>query len=272
MSPSRTSNLTPRFYGVLAHAKPFGKDSRVLATLLPILLLAAVDATGSVEAGATATSGNTDVQTYTGALKADAKTDGWGLALRSSGVYASSHHVQTAGSWDTSLRGDRAIIGKLSGYAKLSIDGDRFKGIDNRKGAGAGLAAATTWRDEGADFDHDALRAELGYQYYRVDLARTTKDQEIEAGRAFAGYKHAFQKETTFSEEDEALYDFKVKDRVLLTSVTALTVRLRAHLSFKASETVKVDSVPDLRDPADPTQGRFKRTDTLTAFAAIVTF
>src|SRR5438132_1865473 len=151
----------------------------VLLLLLPFPALAQVEATGSIEAGATATSGNTDVQTYTGALKTDAKSGGWGLAVRASGVYAETRHLQSAGSWDAVLRGDRAIAGKLAGYAKLSIDGDRFKGIDNRKGAGVGLAAATAWRAVGADFDHDALRGELGYQYYRVDLARASKDEEI---------------------------------------------------------------------------------------------
>jgi len=55
-------------------------------------------------------------------------------------------------------------------------------------------------------------------------------------------------------------------------AVSALSVRLRAHLAVKASETVKIDSVPDYVDPADPTRGRFKHTDTLTAVAMIVTF
>lgn len=228
--------------------------------------------TGSVEGGLTATSGNTDVQTYTFGAKADAKAKLWSAAFRSSGVYAQTHHVQSAGAWDASLRGDRTITGILSAYLRASMDGDPFKGINNRKGAGGGLSVAKAWRTPGAKFDHDAIRGELGYQYYRVDLARTDEDQDISAGRAFAGYQHSLSKETGISEEAEALYDFKIQDRVLMSSVTALTVQLKANLAFKASETIKADTVPDFIDPANPGLGRYKKVDTLTAFAVIVSF
>jgi len=218
-----------------------------------------LEVTGAIEGGATATSGNTNVQTYTGALKADGKTrDGWGLALRGAGVWAESHNIQTAGSYDTSIRGDRKIYGIVGYYLKLSIDGDRFKGVNNRKGVGTGFSVAKGWRTAGTDWDHDALRGELGYQYYRVDLALTSKDQEIQAGRAFAGYAHAFSKESVFSEEVEGLYDFKVEDRFLITSVTSLSV--------------KDDTQPDYVDPSDKTKGRFEKVDTITTFAVIFTF
>lgn len=226
---------------------------------------------GTAEAGATVTSGNTTVQTYTGALKVDGAWPTWGFALRSSGVYGRVRSTQTAGSWDASLRMDRQIFLSLSGYGRLSIDGDRFKGIENRKGAGGGLAWLAL-RRKGAGFDTDVLRAEIGYQYYREDRVAPAEDDDISAARGFVGYAHAFSKDSVFSEEAEALYDFKTDDRYLLTSITALTVRLSARVAFKASETIKVDTVPAYRDPAMPALGRFEKTDTVTSAAIIVGF
>lgn len=226
---------------------------------------------GSAEAGATVTSGNTTVQTYTGALKVDGIWPTWGFAVRSSGVYARVRSTQTAGSWDASLRGDRQIYASLSAYGRLSIDGDRFKGIENRKGAGAGLAWIV-FKRKATGYDADILRTELGYQYYREDRVAPAEDDDISAARAYLGYAHAFSKESVFSEEAEALYDFKTDGRYLLTSITALTVRLSARVAFKASETVKVDTIPAYRDPATPALGRFEKTDTVTSAAIIVGF
>ena len=261
---------------------------RLLLTALfvPTLSLAQPPAPqwkGSLEAGATSTRGNTDVQTFTGALSADGAWRGWGLALRSSGVHAESNDVQTAGSWDASLRGDRVLVGVLGAYARGSIDGDRFKGIENRKGAGGGLSVAKKWAARGLSdmpagdppapgYDRLAIRAELGYQYYREDLVGTTVDNEIQAGRAFGGLAIGISKDSTFSQETEALYDFEADDRYLITSVTALAVKLRRNLALKISQTVKIDTEPAYRDPADTSLGRFEETDTLTAFALIVTF
>lgn len=260
----------------------------LLAFLFPLAALAH-EATppykGSLEAGATHTSGNTEVQTYTGALTADATWRGWGLALRGSGVYAESEDVQTAGAWDASLRGDRALLGVLGVYGRVSIDGDRFKGFENRKGAGGGLSVAKKWAARGpvpvdmpsgeppaAGYDRLSLRAELGYQYYREDLVGTTVDNEVQAGRAFAGIGVAISKDTVFTEEAEALYDFETDGRYLVTSVTALVVKLRKNLALKLSQTVKVDTEPPYRDPANRDLGRFEEVDTLTASALIVTF
>lgn len=227
--------------------------------------------TGAVEAGATATSGNTQVETYTAAAKADGKWRGWGVAYRSSVVYAETRNIQTAGAFDASLRGDRKLVGPLSAYARLSIDGDRFKGINNRKGAGAGLGVEI-WKRAGEGYVANLLRTEFGYQYYREDLARTEEDHDIHAGRAFLAFLHAFHKEAVFTEEVEALTDFATEDRYLVTSVTALTVKLRTNIAFKISETVKMDTKPNFIVPEDESQGRFERVDTLTAAAVIVSF
>lgn len=227
--------------------------------------------TGALEAGATATSGNTQVETYTAGAKADGKWRGWGMAFRGSTVYAETRNVQTAGAFDANLRGDRKLVGPLSAYGRLSIDGDRFKGINNRKGAGAGLALEI-WKRPAEGYVADLLRAELGYQYYREDIARTEKDHDIHAGRAFAAFLHAFRKDAVFTEEVEALYDFATDDRYLIASVTALTVKLRTNIAFKVSETVKMDTKPNFLVPEDESLGRFERVDTLTAAAVIVSF
>lgn len=240
---------------------------------------------GSLEAGATRTSGNTEVETYTGALTADASWRGWGLALRGSGVYAETRDVQTAGAWDASLRGDRALLGVLGIYTRVSIDGDRFKGFESRKGAGGGLSVQKKWAARGpvpadmpsgeppaAGYDRVAARAELGYQYYREDLVGTTVDNEVQAARAFGAVSIAISKETFFTEEVEALYDFEAEDRYLVTSVTSLVVKLRRNLALKISQTVKIDTEPPYRDPANRDLGRFEEVDTLSASALIVTF
>lgn len=227
--------------------------------------------TGAVEAGATATSGNTQVETYTAAAKADGKWRGWGLAYRSSVVYAETRNIQTAGAFDASLRGDRKLVGPLSAYARISIDGDRFKGINNRKGAGAGLGVEI-WKRPAEGYVANLLRAEAGYQYYREDLARTEEDHDIHGARGFLAFLHAFSKDAVFTEEVEALSDLATEDRYLVTSVTALTMKLRTNIAFKVSETVKIDTKPNFIAPEDESLGRFERVDTITTAAVIVSF
>jgi hypothetical protein len=229
------------------------------------------EVTGAVEGGATATSGNTSVETYVGSAKAAGTWAGWGVAAKTSGVYGKSAGVQTAGAWDAGLRGDRVLKGWLSTYVKASIEGDEFKGLTNRKSAGLGLSGQL-WKRPGEGFDRDLLRAELGYQFLRDDLSKTDEDIDIHAARAFVSYVHAFTKETTFTQDIESLSDVENEKRVLITSITALSVKLRANLAFKASETVKADLQPNYVDPADHSKGRFKAVDTITSVAFILSF
>ena len=227
---------------------------------------------GSLEAGATATSGNTDVQTYTGAMKLDGTWRGWGVAARSSGVYAETQDIQTAGAWDANVRGDRGIFKVLGAYARVSIDGDRFKGIENRKGAGLGLSVAKKWAAKEGGYDSAGLRAEAGYQFYREDLVGTDEDNDVHAARGFVGLFRAMSKDTSLSEEAEVLYDFETEGRYLVTSVTALSVKLKRNLALKVSETVKMDTEPPLTDPANPDSEPFEEVDTLTAVALQLSF
>lgn len=212
------------------------------------------------------------MQTFTGALKLDGTWRGWGVAARSSGVYAETEDIQTAGAWDASLRGDRVLVGVLGAYARLSLDGDRFKGFENRKGAGAGLSLAKKWAATEGGYDRFGVRAETGYQFYREDLVGIDEDNDVHAGRGFLGLLGALSKDTNLSEELEVLYDFETEGRYLVTSVTALTVKLRANLALKISETVKMDTEPPLIDPANPDSERFEEVDTLTAFALQLSF
>ena len=227
---------------------------------------------GSLEAGATETSGNTEIQTYTGAMKVDGTWRGWGVAVRSSGVYAETEDIQTAGAWDASLRGDRALVSILGAYARVSIDGDRFKGIENRKGAGLGLSVAKKWAAREGGYDSAGLRAEGGYQFYREDLVGVDFDNDIHAARVFVALFKAISKDTSISEEAEVLYDFETEGRYLVTSVTALSVRMRRNLALKLSETIKLDTKPTLTDPADPASEPFEKVDTLTALSLQLSF
>lgn len=225
--------------------------------------------TGSLELGATATSGNTSLETYTTAFKTDGRWRGWGVAARAIGLYAENRNVQTAGAYETSLRGDRKIWKKLDAYVRLSADGDPFKGFHTRQGIGSGLGAEVWKRTEGK-LVKDLLRIEAGYQFLREDLVRVEEDRDIHAGRGFLGYKHAFDQTSAFSQEIEAVDD--LQGRTIGTSITSLTVQLRKNLALKIAETIKFDTRPPLLDPADPTLGRFEEIDTLTAGAVIVSF
>ena len=258
--------------GVASAQTPMVTSTSSVAAPAPSPTPKPVEVTGSVEGGVTATSGDTDVQTWNGALKAAAKAKAWKVLAHAAGIYAKTRSVQTAGSWEAALDADRTLSGVFGLYAKLSIDGDRFKGVNNRKGAGAGVVASKAWRAADAKFDHDTVRGGVGYQYYLVDLAGTTKNQDIRAARVFAGYTHAFTKETVFSEDAEALDDFVVKNRFLVNSTTALTLQLRTNLAVKMSEVIKDDTVPDYVDPNDPTKGRFHKVNTLETAAFIYSF
>lgn len=225
--------------------------------------------TGSVGAGLTFITGNSQTLTLTGTATADRKWDHWALGIRLNGAYGLANPAANVTGTTTSVtarrasgtvRGGRSFgSGLVSLYALAGSEFDHMKNIESRTigELGTGLTFFNTKRGDQEKFYLRldlAMRAgyESRFQYFPVE-APVEGDYGIIilAPRAAITMRWNLTKDLRFSEELEVIPYVLAPSagRLLINNTTKLNTRLTESVSLATALVVNFDSQPPQAAP-----------------------
>ena len=214
---------------------------------------------GSVGLGLISLSGNASTLTFNGLASAERKTRGWIYSLKAQGVYGRSRlqgtetepertEVVALGA-NVDLRVDRRFTPAVSGYVLAGVLTDHVKSVEVR-GTGEAGAGISWWDEKMPDGRSTSLRTDLAFrffrearfQYYpaRLDLP----DVNLGGPRVGVAFSYGLSKDTVFTEEAEVIPNVLGDARLLVNSVSKLTVGLSDSLAVSTSFVLQYDSAP----------------------------
>ncbi|MBI4371749.1 MAG: DUF481 domain-containing protein [Elusimicrobia bacterium] len=189
----------------------------------------------------------------------DLFTNAWektSLEVKAGALGTKSQGATTAEQYNASEKVQRALSGAFYAYELLSWTKNRFAGIRNRYESSIGAGAALL------DSPRDRLTAELGSGYTVEERVGSPVNRSV-PGRLYGKYVRTLSPTASVSQDAEYLRRFSDGGDYRLSTETAATAALNAHLSLKASYKWKQVNRP----PAG-----FVRDDTVTALALIVNY
>jgi hypothetical protein len=218
---------------------------------------------GTIGAGLTFITGNSQTLTLTGSASVDKKWDAWALGIRLSGAYGlanpdtnpvNSVSSTTARRASGTVRGDRSFgAGFASLFVLAGSEFDHMKNIESRTigEAGTGL---TFFNTKQGDLDKLYLRLDIAaragyetrFQYFPVPSSVTDYGIVLLAPRAALTFRWNFSKDVRFSEELEFIPFVlaPTAGRLLINNTTKLNARLTETLALTTAVLVNFDSMP----------------------------
>ncbi len=237
------------------------------AATAPKLETPAHETTASVSAGGLLTTGNsrTAAATLNGKFDLRRGSDGFGASVVGNygeGAPAGQGWQVTAENVQGRVRYDRYLVKTLSLFLITTARHDRFQGLDLRLNFDPGAKylfldkdATQLWVEAGYDLQYDIRRDDArgaldASGKPQVDangnpvpplLDKTATDH---SARVFLGFKHAFNKDVTFSTGLEYLQSFIDSTRYRLNYDALLTANVGAGFAFGAGFSARYDHAP----------------------------
>lgn len=241
----------------------------------------------SASAGGMLTTGNTKTQALTlnGVFDMRRGMNGFGAALLGnygvSKLPGATESQTTAENFQARLRYDRYLTERFALFLMLTERYDRFQGLASRTNIDPGAKYifwlpenSAFWGELGYDFQHD-IRTEGGRNKHDADgklvsdapQDRSAKTLDDHSARAFLGFRHAFNKEVTFSTGLEYLQSFVKTDLATANSRVnfdaSIAAKLYGGLALGVGFTARFDR--------SPLENRSK-LDTATTLSVIYAF
>lgn len=235
-------------------------------TAAPTLGAPSDDATTiAVSAGGLLTTGNSRTLALTGSGAFDTRFGANGVGASLLGNYGQgaplgSPITASAENLQGRLRYDRYFLEQASAFLLLTGRHDRFQGLDLRLNVDPGVKylfvkskPQALWGELGYDFQYDVRRDDaravvdadknpvLDASGAPVLLDKTKVDH---SGRAFVGYRQAFNKEVTFSAGLEYLQSVVASTRWRLNFEALLAAKIAGGLAFGFGVTTRYDHDP----------------------------
>ena len=182
-------------------------------------------------------SGNTDVTSFAMNEKLEWKRPHFLWTQSINAINSSTDGEQTANLLAIGLRGDWKPQGRLSVYALVNYDRNRFADIDRRFEEGAGLGYALI------DRPHHRLTTELGSQFVQQRNLDGVSDSFL-AGRAAELYRYTIKENTYIEERVEFLPNFETSEDYRVNGEANVVAPLSRYLSLKLGYVVRFDNLP----------------------------
>lgn len=217
----------------------------------------------SGEASILLTSGNSELTTIGLGAASTYRPDPWAAKGKFNFLTSRSSGIQTAESYELSLRGERKVAQDLSLFLAVLYYKNLFAGFERRLGSELGANYRIL------EADGHLLSAELAFgiinERLRFSTAAGTGSDERTFGDGRLGleYKWKISESAEFSNVLSLLNNFSLADDFRLSDTAALTTVMTEILSLKVS--FKVDYLNR------PVLGK-KSTDTTTSVAFIAKF
>jgi putative salt-induced outer membrane protein len=202
------------------------------------------------------TTGNSSTQTIGLGGELIYRPDPWETTFKIAYVRNEADDQLRAQSFVATLRAQRPIEPRLAGYGQYGYQRDRFAGILNRNALEAGVAY--TWVDQAP---HKLIvDAGLGYANEQRLLGNDLSTATLGGGVAYA---LKISDASALTEDGHLVASLSTGSDWRYTNMIALTAKVSAIFSLKASNTIRYLNLP---------VPGFKNTDAITSVALVAKF
>lgn len=189
------------------------------------------------EASLVQVTGNTETESYSAKQKTTYAFDLNSFTLTGSYLRTKSFAVETARSWDLSLRYEREISSMWSAFVQQGAESDIYSGYIQRDNSDIG-AKYFIIKSEPQNFF-----AELGYRYIKT-YTNAGVSNYSNSGRLYVEYSQVFNETVKGQLWVEYLPNFKESDQYQFNYEPSVSVMLSKIFSLKLSRLVKYQNVP----------------------------
>lgn len=191
----------------------------------------------TADLGLVSATGNTRLKTVNVGNKV-VRTDGrWVLTQVAAYVYGETNHLASANQLRGAVRSDYSFERRVSAFAGVSYERNRFAGFTRRTDEILGLS----WKALAEAMDSLSLDGG-GVLTQEADVDGTSK--HFPAARLAAAYKHAFTKASYFQQLGEYVPNLQSGGEYRVNTESALVAPLSAHAGIKIGYAVRFNSKP----------------------------
>jgi putative salt-induced outer membrane protein len=215
-------------------------QARISASLIGLLLLAPAAQSndesrwaGSVDAGYTASGGNSDSSTFTGAITGKKSSGKLTHHLEARGKNTTESNVRTSESYRVSGKQDVALAEANYLFVTAAWDRDRFNGFEWQATAAAGYG------HKFISTSAQQLSAEIGPGYHHDELPGNAEDRAVVY--AAANYAWQFAANSQFSQKFSAE---RGEDDLVSRSLSELAVKMNSRLALKFTLDIRRTDAP----------------------------
>lgn len=183
-------------------------------------------------------SGNTDVSSLTITERLEWKRPHFLWAQYVNAINGTTNGEESANLLAIGVRGDWKPAGRLSVYALVNYDRNRFADIGRRFEEGAGLGYALI------DRPRHRLTTELGSQFVQQRNLDRVSDSFL-AGRAAEFYRYTLKENTYIEERVEYLPNFETTEDYRINGEANIVAPLSRRVAMKFGYVVRFDNLPE---------------------------
>ena len=183
-------------------------------------------------------SGNTDVSSLTVTERLEWKRPHFVWAQYVNAINGTTDGEESANLLAMGLRGDWKPAGRLSIYALLNYDRNRFANIGRRFEEGAGLGYTMI------DRPRHRLTTELGSQFVQQRNLDRVSDSFL-AGRAAEFYRYTLKENTYIEQRVEFLPNFETSEDYRINGEANVVAPLSRRVAMKFGYVVRFDNLPE---------------------------
>jgi putative salt-induced outer membrane protein len=209
----------------------------------------------TADVGFVNTAGNTDLTTINVGEELNYVLGRFTLGQTFGLVFGRSEGVTTSSLWRAGVRGEYALSQRVSAFANLAFDRNRFAGIARRFEEGIGILVKLL------ETPRNRLEVEGGLSLVQ-QRSILEVSENYPAARAAGQFVHHFAEETYFQQLVELIPSLETADDFRLNSESSLVAPLSRQLALKVSYVIRFDNEPELG---------FEKTDRLLTTGLQVT-
>jgi putative salt-induced outer membrane protein len=212
---------------------------------------------GKAELSLVSATGNSHSQTVGAGGEFEYRPDGWDVLTRANGVHSSSDGQVNAESVTGLARVSHKLADGFNAYGQAAFLRNRFSGIAGRVALDGGVSYAVL-----PDADPQSLRVLAGLGFIRERHVQTPTSR-FATGSTGAQYRWRLTDHSELADELNVIWNLRAIRDWRSNQRASLTAALTEGLSLKLSQQLEFKHEPE---PS------FRRTDTLTSAALVVTF
>lgn len=204
------------------------------------------------------TAGNSDLTTLSGdeVLQKMTVDSSWKFRQSASAVYGRAQDSTTASAFTVGGRIDRILSSRVSAFAGVNWQRNRFAGISRRFEELIGLGYQLMARER------DQLGVEAGVAFNQQRSTAGVSDNFL-AARAAGTYRHLLGDKAFVQQDLELLPNLKTSKDFRVNSESALVAPISRTIALKLAYTIRFDNLPE---PG------FKKTDRVLSSGIQVTY
>ncbi len=193
---------------------------------------------GGAEANANISQGNTDVQSYGASLNVDYKPKPWTVGAKVGYMRTEADDAERARAINGLVRTGANITNNVDFFALGTYQQNRFRGIQHQWMAmpGVGIYAINS--------DAVSIRVQGGIGYMNEQYSVFRADRNFSVGSAGVGLKFVISEFADFTTDAQWITPLSDSDDWRVMNIAAVTTRMTEMLSLKLSHNLQYRAIP----------------------------